>query len=279
MGERGVIACFDADSECDRNYLKALEGFLESESSDAASIYFEHPLDGNNTEAIIAYELHLRYFVEACRWAGHPYAFHTVGSSMAVRANAYARQGGMNTRKAGEDFYFMQKLIPQGRFGEINGTRIIPSARCSSRVPFGTGRAMLNYSGCLSTYPMASFGELRTFFKGVTELWQRDRFAGHELGLLSEFLSLNQFESVLGELRENTNSEMTFVRRFYRWFNTFVVMKFLHFARSQGREDTPVNEAIVQLGKKSGFGSLEGSMREWLWVLRARQRRGWEAPQ
>ena len=30
---------------------------------------------------------------------------------MAVRAHAYARQGGMNRRQAGEDFYFMQKLV------------------------------------------------------------------------------------------------------------------------------------------------------------------------
>ena len=83
--------------------------------------------------------------MEAQCHALFPFAFHTIGSSMAVRASSYMRQGGMNKRKAGEDFYFQQKIIPLCGFTECNSTVVYPSPRPSYRVPFGTGRAMLGY--------------------------------------------------------------------------------------------------------------------------------------
>jgi hypothetical protein len=44
------------------------------------------------------------------------YAYHTVGSAMAVKAYQYVKVGGMNRRQAGEDFYFIQKLVHSGNF-------------------------------------------------------------------------------------------------------------------------------------------------------------------
>src|SRR5213594_3575687 len=95
-------------------------------------------LDPKVAEAIAAYELHLRYYVRALRYAGFPYAHHTIGSCMAVRADVYKKQGGMNKRQAGEDFYFLQKIIPLGHFTDLTETKVIPSSRPSDRVPFGT---------------------------------------------------------------------------------------------------------------------------------------------
>jgi glycosyltransferase involved in cell wall biosynthesis len=140
------IVCFDADSTCDENYLTEIETYFATHpKSPGCSIYFEHPIDPNQepsepnpiqnskfkihnsipslTTAITLYELHLRYYVEGLRCAGFPHAFHTIGSSMAVRASAYMKQGGMNKRQAGEDFYFLHKIIPLGHFGEINTLR------------------------------------------------------------------------------------------------------------------------------------------------------------
>src|SRR4029434_9989987 len=93
-------------------------------------------------KAIAAYELHLRYYLQALRTAGFPHGYHTIGSSMAVRARTYMEQGGMNRRQAGEDFYFLHKLIPLGGFTELNSTTVYPLPRPSNRVPFGTGRAV-----------------------------------------------------------------------------------------------------------------------------------------
>ncbi|HUW05627.1 MAG TPA: hypothetical protein VMW01_05160, partial [Williamwhitmania sp.] len=153
----GIIDCFDADSLCDHNYLKEIALYSKKYPDlQAASIYYEHPVTGDTYapalyEGIANYELHLRYYVWALRMIQFPYAYHTVGSSMLCRASAYVRFGGMNRRKAGEDFYFLQKIIPHGGFYEITSTRVIPSPRVSERVPFGTGRAMLKMSEANST--------------------------------------------------------------------------------------------------------------------------------
>ena len=77
------------------------------------------------------------------KFANLPYSYHTIGSAFAVSASSYAKQGGMNRRKAGEDFYFISKLIKGEKFGEITKTKVIPSPRISDRVPFGTGRSIM----------------------------------------------------------------------------------------------------------------------------------------
>ena len=131
----GIISSLDADTLVDPNYLKHIQQlFIDYPACNACTVNFEHPIHGDAFphevyKAIIQYELHLRYYVQALRYAGFPYAFHTIGSCFSVRASAYIRQGGMNKRKAGEDFYFLHKLMPLGGFFELNSTCVYPSPR------------------------------------------------------------------------------------------------------------------------------------------------------
>ena len=252
----GVIACFDADSRCDANYLQAVtRHFQEHPECPAASIYFEHPLEGavyspEVYEAILSYELHLRYYVQAQRWAGFPHAFHTVGSSMAVRCSNYQKQGGMNKRKAGEDFYFIHKFTLLPGFANITDTRVIPSPRPSHRVPFGTGRAVQEMMTAEErhyyTYPPRSFIELKSFLGHLSAIY-------HEEGqweaspVLAGFLRKQDFQDKLSEMKHHSASYPTFLGRFYRWFNPFLVMKYLHFARDKGRADIPTGKAAAWL--------------------------------
>ena len=135
----GIIVACDSDSLVANNYLREIEQYyIIHPTCTAANIYFEHPLEGKlpsaQYEAIAQYELHLRYYVEQLKRIGFPYAYHTVGSSFSLRAKTYCRQGGMNKRQAGEDFYFLQKLFQTEHIGEINTTTIFPSSRISDRV-------------------------------------------------------------------------------------------------------------------------------------------------
>ncbi|HIJ85482.1 MAG TPA: hypothetical protein HPQ00_14925, partial [Magnetococcales bacterium] len=120
----GVIACIDADCDCSPNYLTTLhDHFRDDKKTPGCVIHFEHRY-GNLTDpslrdAIVQYELYLRYHVRGLDCAGSPYAFHTVGSCMAVRASVYMRQGGIKPRKGGEDFYFIQKMIGLGNLTKI----------------------------------------------------------------------------------------------------------------------------------------------------------------
>ena len=251
----GVILCFDADCGCDPNYLVEVERhFAEHPRSPGCSIYFEHPLD---SEAIALYELHLRYYVQGLRFAGFPHAYHTIGSSMAVRVDAYLKQGGMNKRKAGEDFYFLHKIIPLGNFGEINRTRVVPSPRASDRVPFGTGRAVREYQRgeAMTTYPLRAFDDLRELFAQVPALFASD--PRRMPPAIEAFLATVDFPAALAEIRSNTTSPQAFAKRFFRWFDGFLAMKFIHFARDRHHGSADVTDAARSMLERFGIADSD----------------------
>lgn len=243
---KGIIACFDADATCQSNYQTEIEQhFKKYTRTPGASIYFEHPLSGEAFETstyrgICLYELHLRYLNQALRYSGHPHAFHTVGSSMAVRADAYVKQGGMNKRQAGEDFYFLQKLIALGNFTEINTTTVFPSPRESNRVPFGTGASMLKWKteNVMPTYSLKAYEDIQDFIRLFPEFFNGSaRYIATLLSALSpvlmDFLTANEFTKELESIQNNSASPETFRDRFFRWFNAFRVIKYLNFSHEK----------------------------------------------
>lgn len=250
-----IILCLDADSTVASNYLQEVSTYFHKHPKcPAASINYAHPLDNANPKvnlAILQYELHLRYYVLAQRWAGLDYAHQTVGSSMAVRAQAYVAQGGMNTRKAGEDFYFIHKFTHYPEFGNIVNTSVIPSARVSDRVPFGTGRAMqslIQDEAPLTTYAPQSFAaiakliaQLPLLYEGKVEIKSSEP--------MSFFLGNYNYKMKMEELRNNTSDYAAFRKRFFRWFDAFLCMKFLHFSRDQFHPNMPIAEAAQWLNQ------------------------------
>ena len=259
----GIILSFDADALVEPDYLTSVHThFKQNPESDGCSIYFEHPVEGNEfTEqvynAVSQYELHLRYYVWASRYTGYPFVFHTVGSSFAVKALTYCQHGGMNKRKAGEDFYFIQKITQNGRFSNCTTTCVSPSPRPSDRVPFGTGIAiskMLSGSGQpLKTYNPESFFMLTKFFKMMeSQNWVSGfNMETSELHpVLMQYLMEVNFQAALLEIRTNSASPETFMKRFWRYFNMFRILKFVHFARDRGVEDLAVTVAAGMLLRK-----------------------------
>lgn len=270
----GIIACFDADSECKPNYLTELERlWITHPETDACSIRYEHPLKGSEYppevyEAIARYELHLRYYNQASRYIGFPFAYHTVGSSMACSAEAYTRFGGMNRRQAGEDFYFLQKIIPHGRFRELNTTIVYPSPRPSDRVPFGTGRAISGYLAGIdpiATYQLDSFLSVIPFFKSLDKLFPIDRpdeldelLSGFPVPL-KQFLSQRAVLDSIRSIRRNTSGFTSFKKRFFLWFDGFALLKYLNYSHQTYYTRKPVEAESVKLLKKIGVnGTPEG---------------------
>ena len=249
----GIIVMFDADSQCDKNYLTEIVSHFEiNPKTPGCSIRFEHPIKGIEFSkeiytGIRKYELFLRYYIAGLRVANLPYAFHTVGSSMAVRSSAYQKQGGMNKRKAGEDFYFIKKIIELGNFTELNTTRVIPSPRTSDRVPFGTGKAindwLLQESENYMTYNPQTFYDLYEFTKKIDSLFESNDWAQFCSTCLKEYLIQNKFSEALLEIRKNSTNKTGFVKRFYTWFNSFRVLKFVHFARDNHYTQVDIEKA------------------------------------
>jgi hypothetical protein len=259
--ENGIIVSFDADSVCDPNYFTELEKCLLVNKFNGCTIYFEHPLEGDAEseviyEAVTLYELYLRFFVQALRLTGFPWAFHTIGSCFAVNVRVYAAQGGMNRRRAGEDFYFLHKLFPLGNFTELNTTRVVPSERASDRVPFGTGPAIKKYlkgdRALLRTYSLTTFLELSEVFDKVPDMYNKgekelEEIIGQFPGCIGKFLYNHGFIGAIQEMNMHSAGLVTFRKRFFTWFNAFRVIKFLNYSRKFCHGDQLLYEVAGQL--------------------------------
>jgi hypothetical protein len=255
----GIILSFDADCVCAKNYFTSIEDALRCHhTAKGFTIYFEHPVAGNDFperiyRGIISYELHLRYITLFLRYAGFPYAFHTVGSCFGVKALAYALQGGMNKRKAGEDFYFLHKIIMSGEFIEINNTCVYPSPRISSRVPFGTGAAIVKYLASdkevFLTYNPESFILLRDFFLQIPKFYKISReeiisIINSLAQPLLSFLGTIDAVNAIFEINANSRSVLNFTKRFFNWFDAFRVIKFMNYCSHNYFRQIPVSNAV-----------------------------------
>ncbi|MBR9997752.1 MAG: family 2 glycosyl transferase [Cyclobacteriaceae bacterium] len=265
---QGIIIGFDADSTCRENYLVTVKNEFENFRLNGASIHFEHPMEGDPRlhAGIIQYELHLRYYIMAQKYAGFPYAFHTIGSSMAVRNDVYEKQGGMNKRKAGEDFYFLHKVIPLGEYKEISGTTVFPSSRESDRVPFGTGKAMLewmkNQDQILTTYHPVIFQSLKQLFDMVEDLYANNKVTGNLRHLpesLWNFLERDNFENKVEEFRAQSSMASNFRDKFFRWFNGLKLLQYVHYAQAELYPPIPLTEAVQWLESRFPLGLKDRS--------------------
>lgn len=277
----GVIVCLDADSQVVPNYLVEIKKAFDIDPRrKSCSIHFEHPLSGEDFsaevyEGILRYELYLRYYIEGLRFAGYPYAFHTIGSSMAVRSGAYQAESGMNRRKAGEDFYFLHKFIPNPGFFELNTTQVIPSPRPAEKVPFGTGKAIVNWleNGAMHypAYDARSFVQLKAFLEEVPHLYQNEPRPYPEA--IQTFLKQENFPGELAEIRKHVATQAAFEKRFFQWFHPLKALQFVHFARDNFWPEVEVLEAVKQLWEEIGE-DLSGisTHHDFLMLLRNRQK-------
>ena len=235
----GIIVSLDADTTVASNYFAAIAAHFKIYPDDVGtSIYFEHPVsDDEQGEAISLYELYMRYYKNAVRLTGFPHSIYTVGSCFTVKADAYVAQGGMNRKKAGEDFYFLHKLSQRGHIGEINNTMVIPSSRLSDRVPFGTGPALQKYINGSDelklSYPLEAIQLLKPFFDKVDLLFSIDKITPSTLSdnpVFQQFITSTNFLAELNELKSNCSTGKVFRKRFFHLFNAFKIIKWLNFA-------------------------------------------------
>ncbi|HPT22067.1 MAG TPA: glycosyltransferase family 2 protein [Bacteroidales bacterium] len=264
----GIILNLDADCLVEQNYFIAVyDGFKGKNDRTACSIYFEHPLSGNEFPKniyryITLYELHLRYYFQGLAFSGFPYVFHTVGSAIAVKALQYVKAGGMNRRQAGEDFYFIQKLVPSGGYFNLNSTSVYPSPRPSFRVPFGTGASIeklaADDSTTFYTYNFLAFKELRYIFGITEELFNcspEELYSRYELfppGLKS-FIDAKEWSEKMMEIKNNTSGFPSFRKRFFGWFNMFRIVKYLNTVHNGIFEKKPVDVSAYELLENSGI--------------------------
>ena len=256
----GIVVSLDADTLVQENYFTEIEKFFKSHPKNpGATIAFSHQKEGlgeKHLQGIFLYEKYMDYYKNALEFCGYPYPMFTVGSAFAVTAEAYVKRGGMNRRQAGEDFYFLQNLAQIGPVGEIRSTTVFPSARLSSRVPFGTGPILQKWmdekEDLTQTYNFEAFGDLKDFFDVKDQLYQIEK-QDYKLLIMKlplsvgNFLVEDDFWKEISDLNQNCSSLKSFQTRFFQKFNAFKILKFLNFCHPLFYQKENLEEQIRKL--------------------------------
>jgi hypothetical protein len=243
--EINVLFSLDADTLVEKNYLSAVRAFFKKEKHHAAVIEFAHqvPEDPDERAAIYCYELFLRYYILGLYFAGSPYVIHSVGSTIVCSAEGYAAVRGMNKRQAGEDFYFLNKMAKINGIGAIDTTKVYPSSRASSRVPFGTGKRVIRFLNGehheYLLYDPVVFIVLKQWLEYVLSRPEANEdMMMHEAReihpLLEEFLGNQRFHDVWRQLKKNSRSPSILLKHFSSWFDGFKTLKLINYLTKTG---------------------------------------------
>ena len=243
----GIIVNLDADCLVANNYLTIILGhYNQSNAKPAVCLGFKHRYEFLSQAEIQAgkiYEYHLLRYIELQKKYNYPFAFQTLGSCFAVRALEYCQQGGMNQRKAGEDFYFLHKFSILDQLGEISVEIVLPLARSSDRVPFGTGKAI---SQIIQGKKWTTYNEeaIQLFIQASQWFSTQENIKlikpSYIPDALLRFLIDSGLETEITRCLRNTSNQDNFRKQVLRFFSPFILMKWLHFARENGYPDDEI---------------------------------------
>ena len=247
------IAMTDADASVPEDYFRRI---AEIEPNCAAALFpFWHEPggEGHVDRATALYEIRLRYVQRGLQWAHSPYAFHTVGSAMAVHALSYAQVRGVPKRQAAEDFYLLGKLSKQAPLTRLSGAPVRIRSRLSNRVPFGTGAetGKLARGGDLELYHPDCFAALQDLIGGLRWLSTTSPDPEAIEALLSgmrspvqDFLRRQDVLRIWPKLGEQAPSSAARLGRFSDWFDGFRTLKMIHYVRDYGATSLPWKDAV-----------------------------------
>lgn len=240
------IASLDADTQLPYNYFE-IQAKLPPNA--VGAVYGIQHIQSSCSMAYQAtkiYEQSLRYYVQGLTFAGSPYNYMTIGSALLFRCDSYCHLRGFPKRAAGEDFYFLNKLIKIGKVCHLDECIIRVDARFSKRVPFGTGVAAsqihaLSAEQAVKTYDYRIFYALRdvlTWLKKPTES-----------GYLIDGLSLINQDALcalnIQSLQNQPNQTMKqWQHQAFVWFDAFRTMKFVNYLTKHVYPKQPLSDML-----------------------------------
>lgn len=269
--QRPWIWSSDADAHLPEDYFSAI-GVLQT-SNVAACIYpFQHttthlasdpasvkPVDEKINVATQLYEHSLNYYVAGLRWAGSPYAFHTLGSTLAVHGEHYAQVRGFPKRAGAEDFYLLNKLAKTGAIDTLTSAAIDIESRPSDRVPFGTGPAvekllaLPNLSEAQLFYHPDIFTELKIWLNALPQLFT-GTLGELELKQTTRAVLLKmKAEAAIEHAKKQSSTTEGFCRQMNTWFDGFRTLKFIHLLRDQGLHNVTLEGAKTAIFFQATF--------------------------
>lgn len=250
----GKISCpwihnIDADVILPTPYVTLA---ANTEKSVAAIILpFEHMHTCNVVldSAQRVYDRHMNYYVAALLWAGSPYAYHSLGSTLIINASHYAQVRGFPKRSAGEDFHLLNKLRKAGDVNSLAAPAIKIHTRVSQRTPFGTGAAISDISRLEDAendyrfYHPAIFSELKNFLTSLKELNYTPEqtmrsLPGHTRKILNSF----NIDKAIQHAAMHSSTEQGFLKHMHIWFDALKTLQFVHALRDNTYASVTANE-------------------------------------
>ena len=273
----------DADTILPNDYFEQTAA-LDPEGTGAAIYAFEHRFDPDPAQAEAArlYEISLRYNVLGLAWAESPYAYHSMGSCLAIPARAYAEVRGFPKRNALEDFHALNKLAKVGAILRLAGQPLLLEGRISERVPISTGKAiagLVSKRGALAgfrLYHPAVYAHLAAWLRvlavtarsggkvteAITELPSDNPF--FRTDLLREALDRMGAFAAIQEAIARSSDEATLLRHLHTWFDALKTVQLLHALRDGGLPSIGYLQALTE----APFTGLTSSTEEDTEALR-----------
>lgn len=243
----------DADAHLPDNYFETPTGPYSAICY--AYRHYTDPRQPDVSAATQLYEKAIDYYVRGLQWAGSPYAFHTLGSALAVAAHSYAAVRGFPQRAGAEDFYLLNKVAKLGPVYRAANITVGLEARLSQRAPFGTGHAVANIiregldATRFSYYPPACFALLKECLEAIEPMWPHlDKRINTGEGLsdaLSETLNALNIAQFVQHARDNINTRSQFLKAWHQWFDAFRTLKLIRFAQTHYHTAQPLARCIA----------------------------------
>ncbi len=210
--------------------------------------------------AVQLYEFSLRYYVAGLHWAGSPWAFHTVGSTLAIHYQHYVKVRGFPRRSAGEDFYLLNKLAKTGPVVSLAEPCLLLAGRPSDRAPFGTGPACNKIVALTDPFEQYQYYHPQCFFQLRKALDVMRQLAPIDAPLQAWQTQLNirpmpPFVSQLQDMglgvaiehaSQQSRSPAQFSRQLTTWFDAFRTLKFVHGIRARYHPSTSLRMLMPQ---------------------------------
>ncbi len=229
---------------------------------------YSHRLDGAMGEALAQYDAYLRYYSEGLAFAGSPFAFPTIGSTLSFSAEAYAQVRGFPRKEAGEDFYFLHK-VAKTAFVWQGGGEVSLVCRPSNRVPFGTGQSIAKIQALsengepYTVYSAAVFGQLASWFRAIDRLAEGEAWDEATAGLgdtLREGLVQMGAAEEHPRIHASRKTTEDRLRHWHTWFDGFRTLKLIHYLRDHGFPNEPLAQTSADIlgGEHHGFQGSHG---------------------
>ena len=238
-----IICSLDADTIINEHYLDIIDNRFKHNTVNAAVVNFSHQKSSNTIieQGIRKYETILKEIANNIQKTGSPYGYVSMGSTIVCNAKTYIAVGGMNTKKATEDFYFLQSIAKYTKVHKIKKVLVHPSSRDENRVYLGTGFRMDEYLNNKKfknlNFSKESYLEIKKIIDIIDLHWSDStefllQKLMNNLNKKSvEFIKKKNISKVLKNFKTNAKNKNQFILLFNQWFDALTIMKFLKFQK------------------------------------------------